>query len=151
MFFLISLTCQRYIFWNSKLYKWNFKDIGLFGLSYVERISSLERKFSIVISHLPLIGWKPFIEKDFEGEGCLVTDDFHLSPITGKEACRRICFVGLICLKKFSLVFLSFIPIRTYWRWCYYMDGLIPRFFVTLGASKQFQMLIQSRLYMHFW
>ena len=46
-----------------------------------------------------------------------MTDDFHLSPITGKEACRRICFVGLICLRTFSLVLLSFIPIRTSWRW----------------------------------
>ena len=29
-------------------------------------------------------------------------------------------------------------------------SGYIFWFFVTLGASKQFQMLIQSRLYMHF-
>ena len=44
-------------------------------------------------------------------------DHFHLPPTTDKEVCRRICFVGLICLRTFSHVLLSFIPIRTSWRW----------------------------------
>ena len=46
-----------------------------------------------------------------------MTDDFHLPPTTDKEVCRRICFVGLIRFEPFSLVLLSFITIRTSWRW----------------------------------